>query len=125
MRDNKAAEDAALEEMSILLDQTRPKHIGTGISSGIGYILAGAVGACGIAVLSPHVAATKGAKKGGLVGGVVGGLGGAVAGAFNAVNAVGGGEFLVYIYFYIYICKCINKDYVSMSAETLVPRCSP
>jgi len=87
----KSEQEAALEEINVLLDQTRPKHVGTGITSGIGYILAGAVGACGIAVLSPVVAAKGGAEKGGVVGAVTGGVGGAVVGLVQAANVAGGG----------------------------------
>ena len=43
--------ERANEEVESILGTTRPKHIGEGISSGLGCILRGAVGACGAVVV--------------------------------------------------------------------------
>ena len=42
----------ANEEVEKILGATKPKHLGQGLTSGIGYILRGAVGACGAVVVS-------------------------------------------------------------------------
>ena len=41
----------ANEEVEQILGATKPKHLGQGLTSGIGYILRGAVGACGAVVV--------------------------------------------------------------------------
>jgi hypothetical protein len=40
-------------EVEQILGATKPKHLGQGLTSGIGYILRGAVGACGAVVVCP------------------------------------------------------------------------
>jgi hypothetical protein len=49
------------------------------------------VGAVGVAVLMPTVAASEGHKEMGMVGGILGGLGGVVGGVVQAANVMGGG----------------------------------
>ena len=44
--------DLANEEVEKILGTTKPKNIGEGLTSGIGYILRGAIGACGAVVVS-------------------------------------------------------------------------
>mmetsp|Transcript_27674 Transcript_27674/g.75427 ORF Transcript_27674/g.75427 Transcript_27674/m.75427 type:complete len:555 (-) Transcript_27674:1995-3659(-) len=81
----------ANEEIEYILGATAPKHIGEGISSGLGYILRGAVGACGAIVLLPTLAGAEGRKELGVVGGIAGASGGIVAGVVQGVNVLGGG----------------------------------
>ena len=57
---------AAKEQLNAILDSTRPKHLGYGLSSGVGNIVAGAVGAVGIAVLAPTLGFGMGAHQGGI-----------------------------------------------------------
>jgi hypothetical protein len=83
----------ALQNINQILDSTRPKTLGDGVSSGVGNILQGAVGAVGVAVLMPTLGLATGIKQGGILGGVVGVTVGAVAGALGAAAlAVGGKE---------------------------------
>lgn len=86
-------EEAALQDIDILLAQSRPRHVGEGLVSGIGYIVAGAVGAAGIAVLSPQVGSAAGYEKSGVAGGIAGGLVGTVVGAGSAASVALGGTF--------------------------------
>jgi hypothetical protein len=44
--------DEASAEVELILGATKPKHLGQGLTSGLGYILRGAVGACGAMVVS-------------------------------------------------------------------------
>ena len=48
-----AEQQAAKEQLQTILDTSRPKHLGYGISSGVSNIVAGAVGAVGVAILAP------------------------------------------------------------------------
>ena len=43
--------DLANAEVEHILGTTKPKHVAEGLTSGIGYILRGAVGACGALVV--------------------------------------------------------------------------
>jgi hypothetical protein len=88
---SQAEEDVASAEVEHILGATRPKHIGEGVTSGLGYIMRGAVGACGVAILMPTVAAAEGTKKMGVVGGILGGVGGTIGGVVHATNMLGGG----------------------------------
>lgn len=84
-------QEAAKEQLQTILDQSRPKHLGYGITSGISNIVSGAVGAVGVVVLAPVMGAAVGGKQAGIVGGTVGLVGGAVAGVVGGVAlAVGG-----------------------------------
>jgi hypothetical protein len=47
--------DEASAEIEQLLGATKPKHIVHGLSSGVEYILRGAVGACGAVVVSSSI----------------------------------------------------------------------
>lgn len=86
-----AEQQAAKEQLQTILDTSRPKHLGYGISSGVSNIVAGAVGAVGVAILAPVVGTAVGAKQAGVVGGTVGLVGGALAGVVGgAAVAVGG-----------------------------------
>mmetsp|Transcript_6394 Transcript_6394/g.15927 ORF Transcript_6394/g.15927 Transcript_6394/m.15927 type:complete len:557 (-) Transcript_6394:39-1709(-) len=86
-----AEQQAAKDQLQAILDSSRPKHLGYGITSGVSNIVSGAVGAAGIIVLAPVIGTSVGAKQGGIVGGTVGLVGGAAAGVIGgAVVAVGG-----------------------------------
>jgi hypothetical protein len=85
------SEEEALEEVDEILNRNRPKHLADGIASGMGFVLAGAVGACGILVLSPHVAGTAGAAEAGTTGRVVGAAVGAAVGVWSAASVAAGG----------------------------------
>mmetsp|Transcript_2699 Transcript_2699/g.3451 ORF Transcript_2699/g.3451 Transcript_2699/m.3451 type:complete len:403 (-) Transcript_2699:139-1347(-) len=86
-----AEQQKAKEQLQAILDQSRPKHLGYGIASGVGNILGAAVGAVGIVVLAPTLGLGVGAKQGGILGGTVGLVGGVVVGAVGGVAlAVGG-----------------------------------
>jgi hypothetical protein len=43
--------DLANAEVEQILGTIKPKHVGEGLASGIGYILRGAIGACGALVV--------------------------------------------------------------------------
>jgi len=81
----------AQEQIDALLKQTRPKNIGQGVTSGIGNIVGGALGAVGIIVVAPVMGATVGAQGAGVVGGTVGLVGGAVAGVVGGAAVLVGG----------------------------------
>ncbi|KAI2508257.1 hypothetical protein MHU86_6186 [Fragilaria crotonensis] len=83
----KAAED----EMNMILNETRPKHFGHGVWSGVESIVGGGIGAIGIAVLTPVQGAAIGARQAGILGGAVGVLGGTVVGVVHAANVAAGG----------------------------------
>lgn len=82
----------ALENINQILDSTRPKGLGEGVSSGVSNILQGAVGAVGVAVLMPTLGLATGIKQGGILGGVVGVTVGALAGALGAAAMAVGGK---------------------------------
>lgn len=82
--------DIANAEVEHILGSTKPKHIAEGLQSGIGYILKGAVGACGAVVLMPTVAGAEGQKEAGIIGLVSGTSTGLVAGAVQGANILGG-----------------------------------
>ena len=88
-------EAAAITEMQMILNETRPKHLGQGLVSGFGSILGGGVGAIGIAVLTPIQSAHEGGKKHGIVGGTLGAFGGVAKGVVGAVSVAAGGEFIL------------------------------
>jgi hypothetical protein len=80
-------EAQAARDIQVMLDRTRPQGLFHGVTSGVGYILGGALGACGIVVLSPFVGAKQGHEKSGsFVGAAAGGVKGAVSGVVHAVN---------------------------------------
>ncbi|KAG7348343.1 DnaJ protein [Nitzschia inconspicua] len=81
----------ARDEVEYILGVTKPKHLGEGLTSGVGYILRGAVGAAGAIVLCPTIGLGEGHKEAGVFGGVVGGVTGAAAGIVQAANVLGGG----------------------------------
>jgi hypothetical protein len=83
--------DLANMEVEQILGTTKPKHIGEGLTSGIGYILRGAIGACGAVVLMPTVAGAEGKKEAGVIGGIAGGAGGVIVGVVQGANVLGGG----------------------------------
>lgn len=83
--------DLANAEVEQILGTIKPKHVGEGLASGIGYILRGAIGACGALVLMPTVASAEGKKEAGVIGGIAGGAGGAIVGVVQGANVFGGG----------------------------------
>jgi len=83
--------DLANVEVEQILGTTKPKHVGEGLTSGIGYILRGAIGACGALVLMPTVAGAEGKKEAGVIGGIACGAGGVIAGVVQGANVFGGG----------------------------------
>lgn len=91
MSTSKQEYDTARDDINVILNETRPKHVGDGIISGVDHILRGAVGAAGIAVLVPGLAAAKGHQKGGVVGGAIGGVAGVVVGTVAAAGTAVGG----------------------------------
>lgn len=50
-----AERDQAKDQLEEILKQSRPKNVQQGVTSGVGNVLAGAVGAAGVAVLMPTV----------------------------------------------------------------------
>jgi len=93
----KSSEDVAAErqkardELDAILSKSRPKNLQQGMGRGVGNIVAGAVGAAGVAVMMPTLGLATGAKHGGILGAVVGVTGGAVVGVLGAAAiAVGG-----------------------------------
>jgi hypothetical protein len=82
---------AAQEQLEAILSTSRPKNLAEGVSSGVGNIVAGAVGAAGIAVLAPTLGLAVGLRGGGIIGGVVGVAGGAVVGILGAAAVAVGG----------------------------------
>jgi hypothetical protein len=92
---------AAMEEMTMILNETRPKHVGAGLWSGVQAIVGGGIGATGIAILTPVQGAVQGARDGGILGGTVGALEGTVAGVVGAVNAGAGG--VCHVYFHVFV----------------------
>ena len=116
-----AEQQAAKEQLQTILDTSRPKHLGYGISSGVSNIVAGAVGAVGVAILAPVVGTAMGAKQAGVVGGTVGLVGGAIAGVVGgAAMAVGGAvqgvtQVSVYLCLYnIYILWKLSIRYMGV-----------
>ena len=53
-----------------------PKHLGYGITSGVGNIVGAAVGTAGILVMAPTLGLGVGLAQGGILGGAVGLVGG-------------------------------------------------
>lgn len=89
----------ALEQLNGMLDQTRPKNFGQGLTSGVSNILGGALGAVGVVIVAPVLGGAVGLRGGGIVGGIVGVAGGAVVGAVGAVAmAVGGASVFVCVW---------------------------
>lgn len=88
-----AEQQAAKEQLNLLLNQSRPKHVGYGVTSGVSNVVQGAVGGVGLAVLAPAAGLAQGAKQGGFVGGTVGLLGGAVVGAVGGAAVILSGRF--------------------------------
>jgi hypothetical protein len=86
-----AESEASADIEKILLGRQKPKHLGEGLTNGVGSILRGAVGACGAAILMPTVGAAHGTKELGVAGAVIGGVGGAIGGVVQAANRMGGG----------------------------------
>lgn len=86
-----AEREEARKQLESILGPSRPKNLSEGVVSGISNVVAGAVGAAGIAVLAPMAGLAMGLQNGGLLGGVVGVAGGAVVGVLGAAAlAVGG-----------------------------------
>jgi hypothetical protein len=104
----------ALEQLNGILDQSRPKNFGQGLTSGVSNILGGALGAVGVVIVAPVLGGAMGMRGGGIVGGLVGVAGGVVVGAVGAVAmAVGGTTCCVVLYSY-------DSSYTSLwSSETL------
>mmetsp|Transcript_5696 Transcript_5696/g.11120 ORF Transcript_5696/g.11120 Transcript_5696/m.11120 type:complete len:549 (-) Transcript_5696:111-1757(-) len=84
-------QQAAKEQLQLILDSSRPKHLGYGVTSGVSNMVAGAVGAAGVIVLAPVMGTAVGAKQGGFVGGTVGLVGGAAVGVVGGVAVAMGG----------------------------------
>jgi hypothetical protein len=84
----------ALEQLNGMLDQTRPKNLGQGLTSGVSNIVGGALGAVGVAIAAPMLGGAMGLRGGGILGGVVGLAGGAVVGAVGAVAVAVGGTYV-------------------------------
>eukprot|EP00934_Nitzschia_sp_Nitz4_P001158 Nitzschia sp. Nitz4//scaffold233_size31335//23674//25487//NITZ4_007954-RA/size31335-processed-gene-0.10-mRNA-1//-1//CDS//3329543388//1158//frame0 len=91
MSSTEEKEEDPSTQIQHILGTTRPKHLADGVTSGVGYIVKGAIGGLGCAVLLPAMAASEGHKEAGVVGGVVGGVSGVVGGVLQGVNVAGGG----------------------------------
>jgi DnaJ domain len=87
----KRERDEAKEQWDQIMSTSRPKNLGEGVSTGVSNVIAGAVGAAGVAVLLPTLGLVTGARGGGIVGGAVGlAIGGAAGIIGAAALAVGG-----------------------------------
>lgn len=106
------------EEMTMILNETRPKHLGAGLWSGVQAIVGGGIGATGIAILTPIQGAVRGARESGIIGGTVGALEGTVVGAVGAVNAGAGGMYLCICLCIVY--SCVHACIRSVSAFKLL-----
>jgi hypothetical protein len=104
LTDEDAIAAAVEEEMTMILNETRPKHLGAGLWSGVQAIVGGGIGATGIAILTPVHGAVRGARESGLIGGTVGAVEGTVVGAVGAVNAGAGG---VCVFVCVCVCVCV------------------
>ena len=87
----KKEQQEAQAQLEALLNQTKPKNFRQGVSTGVNNILAGAIGAAGVAVIAPTLGFATGLKQGGILGGALGAAGGAVIGALGAVGLLAGG----------------------------------
>ena len=92
-RRKKEAEEAS-KQLEAILASSRPKNAVEGVTSGVSNIVAGAVGAVGVAILAPTVGLAAGTRSAGLLGGVVGLTGGAVIGAVGAAAFAVGGKHI-------------------------------
>jgi hypothetical protein len=84
----------ALEQLNAMLNQTRPKNLGQGLTSGVSNIVGGALGAVGVVLVAPILGGAVGLRGGGILGGIVGVAGGAVVGAVGAVAMAVGGMYV-------------------------------
>lgn len=84
-------QQAAKEEITAMLEGTRPKNLRAGITSGLGNVVAGAVGGCGMVVLSPIAGAALGKEQYGVAGAAAGLVGGAVVGVVGGAAMIVGG----------------------------------
>lgn len=83
--------DEAKVQLEELLNTSRPKNLAQGVGGGVSNIVAGAVGAAGVAVLLPTIGLASGLRGGGIIGAALGVTVGAVAGIIGgAALAVGG-----------------------------------
>jgi len=83
--------EEASAQLESILSTSRPKNLQQGLGRGVGNIVAGAVGAAGVAVILPTAGLAMGMRQGGILGGIVGVTGGAVVGVLGAAAlAVGG-----------------------------------
>ena len=64
MTSEKEDYDLANEEVEKILGRKKPKNFGEGLTSGIGYILRGAIGACGALVVRTVQCLERGYKWG-------------------------------------------------------------
>jgi hypothetical protein len=87
-------ETSAHHQLEQILAPSRPKNVAEGVSIGVSNIVAGAVGAIGVAVVVPTLGLVAGARQGGIVGGVVGLTGGAIVGVAGAAAVAVGGKVL-------------------------------
>jgi hypothetical protein len=90
-KSNMDAEKSAHIQLEQILAPSRPKNVAEGVSIGVSNIVAGAVGAIGVAIVVPTLGLVAGTRQGGVIGGVVGLTGGAIVGVVGAAAfAVGG-----------------------------------
>jgi DnaJ-domain-containing protein 1 len=75
-------------ELQKYLNETRPRNLVEGVSTGLGSVLAGALGGIGVIVLSPVVGMAGGYESVGFLGGIVGLVGGAVVGIIGGVSSI-------------------------------------
>lgn len=118
-----AEQVAAKEQINLLLNQSRPKHLGYGVTSGVSNIVQGAVGGVGLAVMAPTVGLAQGAKQGGIVGGTVGLLGGAVVGVVGGAAVALSGEYLAkrcVLYSHMYLRLVIHIIALTSMVQVLL-----
>ena len=88
----------AEQKLQDMINTTAPKGLVSGVTSGVGNILAGAVGAVGVVVLAPTLGLAMGAKNAGIVGGFFGLIGGALIGVVGGALVGVGGTLRVCVY---------------------------
>lgn len=87
-------QEEAAKQLEAMLSASRPKNFRQGVGSGLSNVVQGAVGAVGIAVMTPTLGLVAGVKHGGILGGAVGLAGGAAVGLIGAGAMAVGGTYL-------------------------------
>ena len=64
----KKEQEQAAAALETLLNQNKPKNLREGLGSGLSNVLAGAIGAAGVAVITPTAGFAVGLRGGGIIG---------------------------------------------------------